>query len=192
MTETVKHWHIGVIPPNEDKTRKFVENWKSAVEPSRRIVPNSYFHLISYQRLLEVHRKNAAYDIVLAARMRDRAHSKAHNIYNTVLELRRDKGRRTIFVLSFNELLAAMKGLSPEVEKSYIRKIEEHNQNPNMKNLGGIVRTTSTDPMFLVTVLGDIIEGADKYKALENILDIESQNHFLNHPPGQTMLGLSQ
>jgi hypothetical protein len=94
--------------------------------------------------------------------------------------------------MSFNDLLATVKGMDIESEKLYLKKLAERENDPSCDSIGGIVRTSSTDPAFLISITGDVLEGPGKYLAKEKVYPIETQAQFLNHPPGDTQIGIGQ
>jgi hypothetical protein len=190
MMEKSRKRHIAVIPPHEIRHRKYIEDFSKVVTSAWQIIPNTLFYKVSYHRLLQVAGSGAAYDAVISSRMRDLYEPDAYNIFAAARKLRKDLGRDTIFIISYNELLAAVMGLDRDAEKSFIRQIADHEEDPGQERLGGIIRTSSTDPAFLVSILADVLDGPQNYLHIKSPYHIESQANFLNHPPGHTMVGI--
>lgn len=184
--------HIGVIPIHETKHRSYIEDFRRKILPAWKIIPHTLFYNISYEKLLGVSRSGAAYDIIIACRMKDPNNPEQNNVCSAVVEIRHKIGLHTIFVMSFNDLLATVKGMDIESEKLYLKKLAEHENDPTRDSIGGIVRTSSTDPAFLISIIGDVLEGPGKYLAKEKVYPIETQAQFLNHPPGDTQIGIGQ
>ncbi len=184
--------HIGVMPPHQTKHRRFIEDFQGAVTSSARIIPRTRFYNISFERLLYLSEKGFAYDVVICSRMKDHSDPRRNNIITAAYELRNRLGLDTVFVVSFNALLAEVRGLDPKVEERYISILVEHGQDPQKSGIHGIIYTTSTDPTFLVSIVADVLDNPGTYLAIEQVHRIETQAHFLNHPPGHTQYGIGQ
>jgi hypothetical protein len=169
-----------------------MEDFRRKILPAWKIIPHTLFYKISYQKLLDVSRSGAGYDIIIACRMKDAENPGQNNVCSAAVEIRRKIGLHTIFVMSFNDLLATVKGMDTESEKFYLQKLAEYENDPGRESIGGIVRTSSTDPAFLISIVGDILEGPAKYLARDKIYPVETQAQFLNHPPGDTQIGIGQ
>jgi len=192
MDMEIQKRHIGVIPPHEFKNKKYIEDFRKVILPGWPIIPHTLFYKISYERLINVSRSGAAFDVVIASRMKDANHPEINNIYSAALEIRGRLSLPTVFIISYNELLATVLDLDPKAEKACIQKLIEHGNNPGPKSIGGIARTTGTDPTFLVSIVADILDGPGKYLQKTQVCHIESQAHFLNHPPGHTQVGIGR
>ncbi|MFO8057203.1 MAG: hypothetical protein R6V10_07920 [bacterium] len=184
-----KH-HIGVIPPHQDKPRRYLTDFKKTVESCSNLVPDAFFHHLSYQRLLEVSRSGAFYNVIIAARMKDEKDAAESNIFSAAREIRRLRFP-TVFIISFNSFLARVTGIDLDDANEHIRRIAHYQQDPEKPGLPGMVRTTSTDPNFLVSIVADVMDNPSSYLDKKDLYDIENQGDFLNHPPGHTRLGMS-
>ena len=181
--------HIAVIPPREDRNRAFLDELRTAILPNWKIIPHTRFYKLSYSRLINIARGGAAYDIVVAARVKDALNPERNNIYSAIQEIRR-RGGRTIFAVSFNEFLVKAWGEDVAAEKRYLDLLAQHDKDPRRSPLRGVIRTTSTDPNFLISVLGDILDRPQIYFDRQKVYSIETQAQFLNHPPGATQFGI--
>jgi hypothetical protein len=182
--------NIGVIPPHETRFKKYLDELRVIITPSWRILPNTQFYKLSYQRLFDLTAQGVVYDLILAARMQDEHDPDRNNIYTAARELRR-MGRATILLISYHELLARVHGDNIEIAKRRLALFAQHELDPHLPSLGGIIRTTSTDPLFLISIIADVIEGPSRYLAQNHVYPIESQAHFLNHPPEHTLYGIT-
>lgn len=192
MTTAIIKRHIGIIPVHETKNKGYFENFKRVILPNWMIIPDTLFYKLSYEKLLQVSKTKAAYNIVIASRMKDDNNPEVNNICSAANEIRNGLGFKTVFLLSFNDLQATVKGLDPAREKRLIEVLVNHEENPDKKSIGGIVRTSATDPLFLVSILGDILAGPKKYLDKTQVHHVESQTHFLNHSPGHTQYGIGE
>ncbi len=181
--------HVGVIPPHQNKPRRYLSDFRKTVLGSGNLIPDTYFYHISFHRFLEVSRNNACYHVVIAGRMKDGEAPEIDNIFAAALEARRLK-IPTVFVISFNSFLARVTGIDLDDANEHIRRIARYQQDPHMPELPGIVRTTSTDPNFLVSIVADILDDPSGYLAKKDLCDIENQGDFLNNPPGHTRAGI--
>jgi len=181
--------HIGVIPPHPVRCKKYLADFTSVVAPSFRIIPRTRFYRISFARLYEVERGGSGYDVVLAGRMKDESEPEINNVFSAILAARNAFRLSTIFILSFNQLLARLLGLDPRAEKLYLERTLMLDEKP-AEHPGGIICTSSTDPAFLVSIIADVLDGPAGYLNLKRVHHIETQAHFLNHPPGHTQLGI--
>ncbi len=184
--------HIGVIAPHETKNEKFYNDYVKVIKPCWSIIPNTFFYKLSFDRLINVASRGVRYDIVIAARMKDATNPEINNIYTAASMVRNRFNLDTIFAVSFNEFLSKMAGLDPDAEKVYLNKLVDDENNPAKESIGGIVTTSSTDPNFIVTIVADILDAPHKYLEKKEVHKIENQSHFFNHPPGDTLYGLSQ
>jgi|GEM_PF-4783759 len=182
--------HIGVIPPHQDRPRRYLSEFRNAVLASNNLVPRTFFYHLSFERLTEVCRNNSGYHAVLCARMKDDGAPEANNIFSAALEVRR-LNLPTVFVISFNTFLARVTGIDLDDANEHIRRIAHYQQGPEMPGLPGIVRTTSTDPHFLLSIVADILDNPSVYLGKKDLYDIENQGDFLNNPPGHTRMGMS-
>jgi len=192
MENGVVKRNIGVIPPHQTRHKGFIESFSKVVMSSYEVVPDTRFFNISFKRLSGLSSKGFKYDVVVAARMKDEADPEANNVYAAANEIRNRLSQNTIFILSFNLMLAKMKGMDLEGEKRQISKVLEHQNDPARPILGGIIYTTSTEPNFLISIVADVLDNPGKYLEKKQVYPIESQAHFLNHPPGQTQVGFRQ
>lgn len=192
MPAKTKTRYVGVIPPHETRHKKYIEDLKAAILPNWRIVPETMFYLLSYRRLLDVSSKGGTYDVILAARFKDEHAPEDYNVLSAALEIRERLGRETVFILSFSELLAQMKGLDASGEKKYLDLLFQRENDPRDPSLGGVIYTSSSEPLFLLSVLGDVLGNPQPYLAKTVVHHIESQADFLNHPPGATQAGIGQ
>jgi len=192
MGEQTTKRHVGVIPPHEIKHRKYIEEFKQKISGGWRILPDSLFYKLSYQRLLTVARSGASYHVAVVSRMRDQENQEQNNVYSAANEIRNGLGMDTVFIVSFNELLATMRGHDPRQERSFIDKLIEHGEDPGKKPIGGVILTSSTDPFFILSIIADILDNPKSYLDKKPVLNIESQSQFLNHPPGDTHMGIRQ
>ncbi len=188
MTPAAKR-HIAVIPPHETRNRKYLEEFRSVILPRWQIIPNTLFYKLSWARLMEVARAGARYDVVIASRMRDLDRPGQNNVVAAAAFIRR-LGHNTIFILSLNDLLATVLGLDLAAEKAVIAELVKNETGPAPARFGGIIRTTSTDPSFLIAILADVLDDPNNYLHIKSPYSIESQAHFLNHPPGHTQVGI--
>jgi hypothetical protein len=184
--------HIGVIPPHETRYKKYLDELKSVITPSWRILPQTLFYKLSYERLIALSRQGVVYDLVLASRMQDAKAPEQNNLCAAAAELRHRLGRNTIFLISYHELIARVRGDDVETAKKCLAQLHARELVPNLPPLGGIIRTTSTDPLFLLSIIADVLDGPDRYLAQNQVYHIESQSHFLNHPPEHTLYGITQ
>jgi hypothetical protein len=191
MTDPGQKRAIGVVPPHEARYKKYLDELRDIILPSWRILPATRFYKLSYERLLTLSAQGVVYDIVLASRMQDEREPDLNNIYHAALELRR-RGRQTIFIISFHDLLARVRGEDVEAAKRRLALFGRHELDPKRPPLGGIIRTTSTDPLFLISIIADVLEDPGRYLAQNQVYHIETQAHFLNHPPEHTLYGMTQ
>jgi hypothetical protein len=192
MTEDNVNRHIGVIAPNETKNQKFYSDYAKVIRPCWSIIPNTFFYPLSFDKLINVASRGVRYDIVIAARMKDTVNPEMNNIYTSSTMVRNRFNLDTIFVISFNEFLSKMSGLDPDAEKVYLNKLVEDENDPAKQSIGGIATTSSTDPNFIITIVADILDAPYRYLEKKQVHKIENQSHFFNHPPGDTLYGLSQ
>ncbi len=184
--------HVGIIPPRQTKNKVYLDDFKNVITGSWNLVPNVLFYHLTYKRLLEVFSTGATYDVVIAARMRDDAAPEENNIFKALTKARLDMGLKTVFLISYNTFMAKMSGMDANAEQALIDEIFKRQYEVADPPLGGVVQTTSTEPVFLLSVVADIIEGPNRYLGRSTIHTIENQSHFLNHPPGETMVGIRQ
>lgn len=182
--------HIGVIPPHPTRNRKFFEDFARVIEPCWRLIPHTLFYRLSYPRLIEVSRTHGPYQVVVTSRMSDPEDPENNNIVSAVKTVRHELGQSTVFIMSFNQLLASVRGLDAQAEREYIERLMNRERDPRRPSSGGLVYTSSTDPDFLITVIADILTGPQKYLDIKGIYRVESQAHFLNNPPGHTQTGI--
>ncbi|HUT53768.1 MAG TPA: hypothetical protein VM658_10275 [bacterium] len=187
---TERKRHIAVIPPHEFRNKNFIEDFRRVILPRWQIIPRTMFYKVSYARLLSVARTGASYDVVIASRMRDLTQPGTNNVASAAAELRRRLQQNTIFILSMNDLLATVQGLDLAAEKAVIAELTRAENDPTSPRIGGIIRTSSTDPAFLISILADVLDDPNNYLHIKSPYSIESQAHFLNHPPGHTQVGI--
>jgi len=183
--------HVAVIPPREDKNKKYIEEFKQALSYNWHLLPNTYFYKVNFHRFLEVSRTGFQYDVLVAARMSDETDQDGINIFTACDETRYRMGLETNFIISFNSFMAKMAGKEPEKEEEYLEMLRMESEGP-AGGMGGIVLTSSTDPVFLIGIISDILDEPDNYLALKDIHEIETQGDFVNHPPGQTQMGFGE
>jgi hypothetical protein len=190
MTQPTTKRRIGVIPPHETRYKKHLEEMRREIIPSWRIIPHTQFFLTSFAGALDCSRRGKPFDIILASRLHDSTDPGRNNVLYLTDALRNALKLDTLLLISFNSFLAKVMGLDAAAEQVHLDRLIERQMDQARPPIGGIVVTTSTDPVFLVSVLGDLLDNPATYLRRKEIHQIETQAQFLNHPPGHTQIGI--
>lgn len=161
--------NIGIIPnKNENKVLK-------GIRLNREEFPDFDFQFVSYQKLFEYIKSNEFFDLLLFYNLVQDTHN---NICVASYELREKFD--TPLLISFNKVQEEIKGRFVNEERFYLEKLLK-------SDINGIITTSSTDELFLFTLMKDIIAGKEEYSKIKR--KVESQKDFLVFKPDYTEIG---
>jgi hypothetical protein len=194
--------HLTEFDPGKDQEK--ISATRERIKGYGKEYPGASFSFIeTYRFLLEsIRNGDPLFDVIIAARMMDRNLPSINNICVAAYDSRsrfdsRDEylEKGTVFVISSNDVMQGMKGIDVNAQREYLDMLKNQEKEHYDPDIGGMILTASTERTFLVEVAFDVLCNRRPYMEYRNpgdrsrIKTVESQEDFINYPPGQTRMG---